>query len=32
MKFDEVIKENIRNGKKPYFGMIADILGTRYLK
>jgi len=28
-KLDEVIKENIRNGKKPYFGMIADILGTR---
>jgi len=28
-KFDELIEENIRNGKKPYFGMIADILGTR---
>ena len=24
-----VIGENLRNGKKPYLGMIADILGTR---
>ncbi|MGQ9631893.1 MAG: hypothetical protein ACUVXI_16515 [bacterium] len=24
-----VIEENLRNGKKPYFGMIGDILGTR---
>ncbi len=27
--FDRVIKENLGNGKKPYFGMIGDILGTR---
>jgi hypothetical protein len=27
--FDEVIYENLGNGKKPYFGMIGDILGTR---
>lgn len=27
--FEKVIKENLNNGKKPYFGMIADILGTR---
>lgn len=27
--FDEVIKENLNNGKRPYFGMIGDILGTR---
>jgi len=27
--FDKVIKENLKNGKKPYFGMIGDILGTR---
>lgn len=27
--FDRVIKENLSNGKKPYFGMIGDILGTR---
>ena len=26
---DEVIKENLKNDKKPYFGMIGDILGTR---
>lgn len=26
---DKVIEENLRNGKKPYFGMIGDILGTR---
>jgi len=25
----KLIKENISNGKKPYFGMIGDILGTR---
>lgn len=28
-KYEDVIKENLNNGKKPYFGMIADILGTR---
>lgn len=28
-EFDKVIQENLANGKKPYFGMIADILGTR---
>jgi len=28
-KYDKVIKENLDNGKKPYFGMIGDILGTR---
>jgi hypothetical protein len=28
-RFDDVIRENLRNGKKPYFGMIADMLGTR---
>jgi len=28
-RFEEVIKENLRNPRKPYFGMIADILGTR---
>ncbi|OYD16911.1 hypothetical protein CH333_02375 [candidate division WOR-3 bacterium JGI_Cruoil_03_44_89] len=27
--FDKVIKENLNNGRKPYFGMIGDILGTR---
>jgi len=27
--FDKVIYENLRNGKKPYFKMIGDILGTR---
>lgn len=27
--FEKVIKENLNNGKKPYFGMIGDILGTR---
>jgi len=27
--FDEVIRQNLNNGKKPYFGMIGDILGTR---
>jgi len=27
--FDKLINENLRNGKKPYFGMIGDILGTR---
>ena len=26
---EEVVKENLRNGKKPYFGMMGDILGTR---
>lgn len=26
---DKVIKENLNNGKKPYFGMVGDILGTR---
>jgi len=26
---DKVIKENLKNSKKPYFGMIGDILGTR---
>ncbi len=26
---EEVIKENLANGKKPYLGMIGDILGTR---
>ncbi len=25
----QVIEENLRNGKKPYFAMIADMLGTR---
>jgi hypothetical protein len=25
----QVIKENLKNGRKPYFGMIGDILGTR---
>ena len=28
-RYEDVIKENLKNGKKPYFGMIADILGTR---
>lgn len=28
-KIDRVIKQNLTNPKKPYFGMIADILGTR---
>jgi len=27
--FSEVIEQNLRNAKKPYFGMIGDILGTR---
>jgi len=27
--FNEVVEENIRNSRKPYFGMIGDILGTR---
>jgi len=27
--FDILIEENLRNGKKPYLGMIGDILGTR---
>jgi hypothetical protein len=27
--FDKLVEENLRNGRKPYFGMIADILGTR---
>lgn len=27
--FDKLIKENLRDTKKPYFGMIGDILGTR---
>jgi len=26
---EEVIKENLEDGRKPYFGMIGDILGTR---
>ncbi len=26
---DGVINENLKNGKRPYFGMIGDILGTR---
>jgi hypothetical protein len=26
---EEVVKENLENSKKPYFGMMADILGTR---
>jgi hypothetical protein len=26
---DGLMKENLKNGKKPYFGMIGDILGTR---
>ncbi|MEA1912624.1 MAG: hypothetical protein U9N06_02155 [candidate division WOR-3 bacterium] len=25
----KVIEENLKNGRKPYFGMIGDILGTR---
>ena len=25
----KIIKENLENGRKPYLGMIADILGTR---
>jgi hypothetical protein len=27
--FDKVIKENLKNGRKPYFKMIGDMLGTR---
>jgi len=27
--FEKVVKENLKNGRKPYFGMIGDILGTR---
>ena len=27
--FAGVIEENLKSGKKPYFGMIGDILGTR---
>lgn len=27
--FDKVVKENLENGRKPYFGMIGDMLGTR---
>jgi len=27
--FDNLIKENLNNARKPYFGMISDILGTR---
>jgi len=27
--FDKLIKENLSNARKPYLGMIADILGTR---
>ncbi len=27
--FDKVIKENLKNVRKPFFGMIADILGVR---
>jgi len=26
---DRLFKENLRNGRKPYFRMLADILGTR---
>lgn len=26
---DKLIRENLKNARKPYFGMIADILGTR---
>ena len=26
---DQVVEENLRNGRKPYFSMIADIFGTR---
>ena len=26
---DKLFEENLKNGMKPYFGMIADILGTR---
>lgn len=26
---EKVIEENLKNGKKPYFGMIGDVLGTR---
>ncbi len=26
---NEVIEENLKNSKKPYFGMIGDMLGTR---
>jgi len=26
---DKLFEENLSNGKKPYFGMVADILGTR---
>jgi hypothetical protein len=26
---EKTIKENLENGRKPYFGMIGDILGTR---
>ena len=26
---EKVIGENLKNGRKPYFGMIGDILGTR---
>jgi len=28
-KYEKVIQENLQNSKKPYFKMIADILGTR---
>ncbi|MCM8785647.1 MAG: hypothetical protein NC827_02795 [Candidatus Omnitrophica bacterium] len=28
-RFDDVINESLNNSKKPYFGMIGDILGTR---
>jgi len=27
--FEKVIKDNLKNVRKPYFGMIGDILGTR---
>jgi hypothetical protein len=27
--FEKVVRENLNNGKKQYFGMIGDILGTR---
>lgn len=27
--FDDLVKENLSNGKKPYFGMIGDVFGTR---
>lgn len=26
---NKMIEDNLRNGRKPYFGMIGDMLGTR---